>query len=77
MFLASKATLAGIIILLTTGISKPRPMPVVSGPSLSNEGPAVGHWNDVERPAGNSAGQRTLSQKGRWASSVSELPPEA
>jgi peptidoglycan hydrolase-like protein with peptidoglycan-binding domain len=50
MFLASKAALAGIVfILLTTGISGPRPTPLASGANLSKEVPAVGHRNDVKK----------------------------
>jgi|ERR1700730_10812355 len=50
MSLASKGALAGIVfILLTTGISGPRPTPIASGANLSKEVPAVGHRNDVKK----------------------------
>jgi peptidoglycan hydrolase-like protein with peptidoglycan-binding domain len=50
MFLASKAAWAGIVlILLTTGISGPRPAPVASGAPFSKELPAVGRRNAVKK----------------------------
>jgi peptidoglycan hydrolase-like protein with peptidoglycan-binding domain len=65
MFLASKAALAGIVfILLTTGISGPRPTPVASGASPSKEGPAVRPANDVKKM------QQTLYEKGHYRGEV-------
>ncbi len=50
MFFVSKAALAGIVlILLTNGVSKPRPMLLPSGSNFSKDEQAVGHWNDVEK----------------------------
>jgi peptidoglycan hydrolase-like protein with peptidoglycan-binding domain len=50
MFLASKAAWAGIVlILLTTGISGPRPTPLASGASLSEQVPGVTSHNDVKK----------------------------
>jgi peptidoglycan hydrolase-like protein with peptidoglycan-binding domain len=49
MFLASKAASVGIVfILLTTGISGPRPTPLAPRANLTNKVPAVGHRDDVE-----------------------------
>ena len=65
MFLASKAAWAGIVfILLTTGISEPRPTPLASGANLSKEVPAVGHRNDVKKM------QQTLRGKGHYRGKV-------
>jgi hypothetical protein len=51
MFLASRAGCAGIVfLLLATGISGPRPTPIVSGPNLRNEVPAVGLLSLIRRP---------------------------
>src|ERR1035437_3305256 len=59
MFLASKAALAGIVfIMLTTGISGPRPTARASGANLGKEVPAVGPRNDVKKM------QETLQEKG-------------
>jgi len=50
MFLVSKAAWAGIVlILLTTGISGPRPTLLPSGTNLSKEVPAVGRRSDVKQ----------------------------
>jgi peptidoglycan hydrolase-like protein with peptidoglycan-binding domain len=50
MLLASKASWAGIVlILLTTGISAPRATPLVSGPILSEEWSALADRNDVKK----------------------------
>jgi peptidoglycan hydrolase-like protein with peptidoglycan-binding domain len=50
MFLASKAAWAGIVfILLTTGVSGPRPTPLPLGANLTKEVPAVGDRNDVKK----------------------------
>jgi peptidoglycan hydrolase-like protein with peptidoglycan-binding domain len=65
MFVASKAAGAGIVfILLTTGISGPRPTPITSGANLSKEEPAVGHRNDVEMM------QQTLQDEGHYRGKV-------
>lgn len=65
MFLASKAAWAGIVfILLTTGISVPRPTPVPSGANLSKEVPEVAHPNDVIKM------QQTLQDKGHYRGDV-------
>ena len=49
MFFASKVVCAGIVfILLTTGISETRPMPLASV-DLSKELPAIPHPNDVSK----------------------------
>jgi len=65
MFLASKATYAGIVfLLLATGISRPRPTPIASGPNLRNEVPAVGHRNDVKKM------QQTLRDKGHYRGDI-------
>jgi peptidoglycan hydrolase-like protein with peptidoglycan-binding domain len=65
MFLASKAACAGIVLLLlTTGISGPRPTPLASRPNLSKEVPAVEHGNDVRKM------QQTLSDKGHYRGKV-------
>jgi hypothetical protein len=65
MFLASKAAWAGIVhitddILLTAGVSGPRPTPLPLGANLSKEVPAVGDSERCQEDAANSAGQRTL-----------------
>jgi len=65
MFLASKAAWAGIVfILLTTGISGPRPTPLASGVNLSKEVPVDGHRNDVKKM------QQTLQGKGHYRGEV-------
>jgi peptidoglycan hydrolase-like protein with peptidoglycan-binding domain len=65
MFLASKVAWAGIVfILLTTGISGPRPTPLASGANLSKEVPAVGDRNDVKKM------QETLRNKGHYRGKV-------
>jgi peptidoglycan hydrolase-like protein with peptidoglycan-binding domain len=65
MFLATKAAWAGIVfILLTTGISGPRPAPLASGTNLSKEVPADGHGNDVKKM------QQTLRGKGHYRGEV-------
>jgi hypothetical protein len=61
MFLASKAAWAGIVFIsLATGISGPRPPPLVSGPNLSKEVPTVGPRNEVKKM------QQTLRGKGHY-----------
>jgi peptidoglycan hydrolase-like protein with peptidoglycan-binding domain len=65
MFLASKAAWAGIVfILLTTGISGPRPASLASGASLSKEVPRVVHRDDLEKM------QQTLWGKGHYHGKV-------
>ena len=65
MFLVSKAALAAIVsMLLTTGISEPRPMPLASGVNLSEEMPAVEHQDDVKQM------QQTLQGSGHYRGKV-------
>ncbi|MFZ0772152.1 MAG: peptidoglycan-binding domain-containing protein [Candidatus Sulfotelmatobacter sp.] len=65
MFLASKAASAAIVfLLLGTGISGPRPSPLVSGRDLSKEVPAVWYGNDVKKM------QQTLQDKGQYRGEV-------
>jgi Putative peptidoglycan binding domain len=64
MFLASKAAWAGIVFILTTGISGPRPTPLASGVNLSKEVPAAGHQNDIKKM------QQTLRGKGHYRGKV-------
>jgi peptidoglycan hydrolase-like protein with peptidoglycan-binding domain len=64
MFLASKAAWAGIIfILLTTGISGPRPGRLASGFKLSKL-PAGGHQDEIMKM------QETLRNKGHYRGKV-------
>jgi peptidoglycan hydrolase-like protein with peptidoglycan-binding domain len=66
MFLAGKAACAGIVfLLLTTGISRPRPTPVASRGDLIKEVRAVGHRrNDVQTV------QETLWSKGHYRGTI-------
>ena len=65
MLLASKAAWAGIVfIMLTTGISGPRPTPRASGANLGKEVPAVGPRNDVKKM------QESLQDKGHYRGKV-------
>jgi peptidoglycan hydrolase-like protein with peptidoglycan-binding domain len=65
MFLASKAAWAGMVfIMLTTGISGPRPTPLASGSNLGKEVPAVRPRNDVKKMQG------TLQDKGHYRGKV-------
>jgi peptidoglycan hydrolase-like protein with peptidoglycan-binding domain len=65
MFLAGKAAWAGIVLLLlTTGISGPRPAPAASEPSLSKEVPAAGHRDNIKKM------QQTLRDKGHYRGKV-------
>ena len=65
MLLASKVAWAGIVfLLLATGISGPRTMPLTSGVDISNAGPAVPHPNDVMSM------QQTLLDKGHYRGKV-------
>jgi peptidoglycan hydrolase-like protein with peptidoglycan-binding domain len=64
MLLAGKAACVGIaFILLTIGISGPRPTPLHSA-NLSQEVPAVGPRNDVKKM------QETLRDKGHYSGEV-------
>jgi|ERR1700730_15763644 len=68
MLLASKAALPAIVfILLSTGISGPRPAPVPSGANLTQEEPAVWSQNDVGKM------QDTLRDKGHYRGKVDGL----
>ncbi len=65
MFLASKTALAGIVLmLLTTGISAPRPTPLASGANLSQEVPAVRPGSDVGQI------EKSLRDKGHYRGKV-------
>ena len=65
MLLASKVAWAGVVfLLLATGISGPRTMPLTSGVDISNAGPAVPHPNDVMSM------QQTLLDKGHYRGKV-------
>ena len=65
MFLAGKATSAAIVfLLLATGISGPRPTPLVFGSNFSQEVPAVAHPNDVKKI------QQTLQDQGQYRGKV-------
>ncbi len=65
MLLATKAALPAIVfILLSTGVSGPRPTPVASGANLNKEEPAVWSQNDVGKM------QDTLHDKGHYRGKV-------
>ena len=65
MFLASKAAWAGMLfIMLTTGISGPRPTPRASEANLGKEVPAVGSRNDAKKM------QETLQDKGQYSGKI-------
>ena len=65
MLLASKAAWAGVVlILLSTGCSKPRPTLLASEAGLSTAGTAVEHRDDVRRM------QETLRGKGHYRGEV-------
>jgi len=65
MFLASKAAFGGIVfLLLTAGISAPRPTPLASGANLDKEVPSLGHRSDVTKI------QQTLQGKGHYRGKV-------
>jgi len=65
MFLASKVGCAGIVLLLlTTGISGPRPAPVTSRLDLSNGVPVVAYPKDVNRM------QQILQDEGHYRGKV-------
>jgi peptidoglycan hydrolase-like protein with peptidoglycan-binding domain len=68
MLLASKAALPAIVfILLSPGISGPRPAPVASRANLTQEEPAVWSQNDVGKM------QDTLRDKGHYRGKVDGL----
>jgi peptidoglycan hydrolase-like protein with peptidoglycan-binding domain len=65
MLLAGKAACSGIVfLLLTIGVSRPRPKPLALGASLSKEVPAVRNRNDVRKM------QQTLQDKGHYRGEV-------
>jgi len=65
MLLAGKAACAGLaFVLLTIGISGPHPTPLPSVSSLSKEGPADVHPNDLRKI------QQTLQDKGHYRGKV-------
>ena len=65
MFLATKAaSAASVFLFLATGISGPRPTPLVSGPNLRKEVPAVWRGNDVKKM------QQTLQHEGQYRGEV-------
>jgi peptidoglycan hydrolase-like protein with peptidoglycan-binding domain len=65
MLLVGKAACSGIVfILLTIGVSGPRPTPLVLGASLSKEVLAVRNRNDVRRL------QQTLQDEGNYRGEV-------
>ena len=65
MLLAGKAACSGIVfILLTIGVSGPRPTPLALGAYLPREVPAVRNRNDVRKM------QQTLQDKGHYRGEV-------
>src|ERR1700690_3944214 len=65
MLLAGKAACSGIVfILLTIGVSGPRPTPLALGANLPKEAPAVRNRNDVRKM------QQTLQDKGHYRGEV-------
>ena len=65
MFLAGKAAWAGIVfLLLTSGISRPRPTPLTSGANVSKEVPAAVPQNDVRKI------QEALQDNGQYGAKV-------
>jgi len=61
MLLVGKAACAGIVLLLlTTGISGPRPTPLASGPKPSAEAPGIAHPDNIIRM------QQALRDEGRY-----------
>ena len=65
MFLASKAVWAGIVFLmLTSGISRPRPTLLASGANDSKEVPTVVPRNDVRKI------QEALQHNGQYGAKV-------
>ena len=65
MFLGTRAASAGIVfLLLETGVSGPRPNPLVSCRNLGKEVPAVWDGDDVKKM------QQTLQDKGQYRAEV-------
>src|ERR1700685_4771790 len=65
MLLAGKAACSGIVfILLTSGVSGPRPTPLALGANLPKEAPAVRNRNDVKKM------QQTLQDQGHYRGEV-------
>jgi peptidoglycan hydrolase-like protein with peptidoglycan-binding domain len=65
MLLAGKAACSGIVfLLLTIGVSGPRPTPLGLGANLSKEVPAVRNRNDVRKM------QQILQDKGHYRGEV-------
>ena len=65
MILASKAAWAGIVfLLLTAGISGPRPTVLASGVNLNKEAPTVAHRNDTRQM------QRSLRDKAHYRGDI-------
>jgi peptidoglycan hydrolase-like protein with peptidoglycan-binding domain len=65
MLLAGKAACSGIVfMLLTTGVSGPRPTPLALGANLPKEAPAVRNRNDIRKM------QQTLQDKGHYRGEV-------
>jgi len=65
MFVVSKIVWAGIIFtFLTTGILGPRPTPLVSRSTISDQQPAVAHDSDVKQM------QQSLRDKGHYRGKV-------
>ena len=65
MILASKAAWAGIVfLLLTAGISGPRPTVLASGDNLNKEAPTVAHRNDTKQM------QRSLRDKAHYRGEI-------
>jgi peptidoglycan hydrolase-like protein with peptidoglycan-binding domain len=61
MILAGKAAWAGIVfLLLTAGISGPRPTVLASGVNLNKEAPTIAHRNDTKQM------QRSLRDKAHY-----------
>jgi peptidoglycan hydrolase-like protein with peptidoglycan-binding domain len=65
MLLAGKAACSGIVfILLTIGVSGPRPIPLAWGANFPEGAPAVRNRNDVRKM------QRTLQDRGHYRGEV-------
>ena len=65
MILASKVAWAGIVfLLLTAGISGPRPTVLASGDNLNKEAPTVAHRNDTKQM------QRSLRDKAHYRGEI-------
>ena len=65
MILAGKAAWAGIVfLLLTAGISGPRPTVLASGDNLDKEAPTVAHRNDTKQM------QRSLRDKAHYRGEI-------